>query len=76
MAVPPGYSATAAVVPLRNGRVVCVDRIGAIRWTAKVTGTASPAAGDGLVFVATADAIEAFRETDGGAGWRLPLERP
>jgi outer membrane protein assembly factor BamB len=76
MAVPPTYTETSAYVPLRDGRVVSVDLgSGAVRWTASVAAIASPAAGNGLALVATADAIEAFQEADGKPAWRLPLDR-
>src|SRR5262245_18164904 len=69
-----GFDATTAFVPLRGGEIVAVDLDrGTIRWRAGVATTFTPATGEGLVFAATSDTIEARDATTADVKWRTPL---
>ncbi|HXE79802.1 MAG TPA: PQQ-binding-like beta-propeller repeat protein [Vicinamibacterales bacterium] len=60
-------------VPLRNGRLVSVAiDTGAIRWTIDLPTEPGLTAGEGLVFVATADALVAIG-ADGSRRWSIPI---
>jgi outer membrane protein assembly factor BamB len=62
-----------AFVPLRNGQLVRVDlEKGTIDGSMAIQATQAPAAGDGLVFVTTADALTAV-DARGTIRWSLPL---
>ena len=62
-----------AIVPLRDGRITSVDvDTGRIGWTVEAAATHPPAAGDGLAFVATADALIAL-DLAGAVRWSLPV---
>lgn len=60
-------------VPLRDGRVTSVSLdTGRIGWTIDLAATGALAAGDGLVFAATADALVAIG-TDGSRRWSVAV---
>ena len=70
----PGYDATSAYIPLKDGQLVAVnlDR-GTIRWRRNIATALTPATGDGLVFVVTKDTIEAREAQAGNVRWQAPL---
>jgi outer membrane protein assembly factor BamB len=73
-AATPGYDASSAYIPLKEGRLIAVnlDR-GTVRWRLDVATPFTPATGEGLVFVATDQRIEARDAQTGAARWRTPL---
>ena len=80
-AATPGFDATTAYVPLRADdergikaqlAAVDLDR-GTIRWRLDVTTAFTPATGDGLVFTADDQVIEARDAATGATRWRTPL---
>ena len=73
-AAAPGFDATTAYVPLKDGGLVAVDLDrGTIRWQLEVTAQLTPATGEGLVFIATEQAIEARDALTGATKWQAPL---
>src|SRR5689334_1758824 len=73
-AAAPGFDSTTAYVPLSGGQLVAVDLDrGTIRWRLDVKTAFTPATGEGLVFTADEDAIEARDATTGATKWRTPL---
>src|SRR5689334_21675944 len=59
-AAEPGFDATTAYVPLKDGGLVAVDLDrGTIRWQLEAATQLTPATGEGLVFIATEQSIEA-----------------
>jgi outer membrane protein assembly factor BamB len=68
------FDATTAYVPLRGGELVAVDLDrGVVRWRATLATTFTPATGEGLVFAAAGDAIEARDGATGAIRWRTAL---
>src|SRR5690606_28083725 len=65
---------TTAYVPLREGTLVAfgLDR-GQVRWERDLSTAVMPATGDGLVFVAAGDNIEAVTTADGDTRWRVSI---
>jgi len=62
-----------AFVPIRGGRLTAVNLdSGAIGWVVGAAAEHPPAAGDGLVFLATADGLTAV-EASGATRWSLPV---
>jgi outer membrane protein assembly factor BamB len=73
-AATPGFDATTAYVPLKGGQLVAVDLDrGTVRWRLDVATAFTPATGDGLVFTASEQTIEARDATTGESRWRAPL---
>src|SRR5690242_20254828 len=73
-AATPGFDVTTAYVPLRNGQLVAVDLDrGTIRWRLDVSTGFTPATGEGLVFTADDQVIEAREAATGKTKWRTPL---
>lgn len=73
-AATPGFDATTAYVPLKGGQLVAVDLDrGTVRWRLDVATAFTPATGDGLVFTASDQTIEARDATTGASRWRAPL---
>lgn len=73
-AAPPGFDATTAYVPLKGGQLVAVDlNRGTIRWRLDVTTAFTPATGEGLVFTASEQTIEARDAATGQTKWQSPL---
>jgi outer membrane protein assembly factor BamB len=73
----PGYDLGQAYVPLQSGHVAAVAlQGGAIAWTVEVGPTGSPAAGNGLVFLPVAGAIEAREAATGAVRWRVDMGAP
>ena len=73
-AATPGFDATTAYVPLKGGQLVAVDLDrGTVRWRLDVATAFTPATGDGLVFTASDQTIEAREATTGASRWRAPL---
>ena len=73
-ATAPGYDATTAYIPLKDGKLIAVnlDR-GTIRWSLDVSTSFTPATGDGLVFTVNESTIEAREAQTGAMKWRAPL---
>jgi outer membrane protein assembly factor BamB len=70
----PGFDRSTAYVPLRGGQLVAVDLDrGTIRWRLDVATAFTPATGEGLVFTASDQVIEARDAATGEAKWRVPL---
>lgn len=77
LAAPPAYDATRVFFALDRNRLVAYEILsGKQLWIADAAPLFQPASGDGLVFVAQADAIVALRAEDGSLAWRLPLAEP
>jgi outer membrane protein assembly factor BamB len=73
-AATPGFDATTAYVPLKGGQLVAVDLDrGTVRWRLDVATAFTPATGDGLVFTASEQMIEARDATTGTSRWRAPV---
>ena len=73
-AATPGFDATTAYVPLKGGQLVAVDLDrGTVRWRLDVATAFTPATGDGLVFTASDQMIEARDAATGASRWRAPL---
>jgi len=78
-AAPPGFDATTAYVllkgdELKGGELVAVDLDrGTIRWRLESAGAYTPATGDGLVFTANEQTIEARDAATGTIKWQSPL---
>jgi outer membrane protein assembly factor BamB len=73
-AATPGFDATTAYVPLKGGQLVAVDLDrGTVRWRLDVATAFTPATGDGLVFTASEQTIEARDARTGESRWRAPL---
>jgi outer membrane protein assembly factor BamB len=70
----PGYDATSAYIPLKDGQLVAVnlDR-GTTRWTLDQSTAFTPATGEGLVFTVGEQQIEALDARTGATRWRTPL---
>lgn len=70
----PGYDATSAYIPLKDGQLVAVslDR-GKIRWTLDQSTAFTPATGEGLVFTVSNQVIQALDAETGATRWRTPL---
>lgn len=70
----PGYDATSAYIPLKDGQLVAVDLDrGEIRWTLDQSTAFTPATGEGLVFTVNDRMIEAFDASTGKKTWATPL---
>lgn len=68
-----GLDASAAYVPLRDGRLVAVDLTrGTVRWSIDLATTFAPVTGDGLIFVSGEDRLTAL-DADAAVRWRLPM---
>lgn len=73
-AATPGFDSAGAYVPLKSGELVAVDLDrGTIRWKLGTATSFTPATGDGLVFLATEDGIEARQAITGDLAWRTAL---
>ncbi|MEO7133678.1 MAG: PQQ-binding-like beta-propeller repeat protein, partial [Vicinamibacterales bacterium] len=60
--------------PLKGGQLVAVDLDrGTVRWRLDVATAFTPATGDGLVFTASEQVIEARDASTGASRWRAPL---
>jgi outer membrane protein assembly factor BamB len=72
-AAPAGFDERTAYVPLKDGELIAVTlEDGRIRWKVTLATPFTPAAGDGLVFVAGDGFLAALEEGTGTAVWRLP----
>ena len=70
----PGYDATSAYIPLKDGQLVAVDLDrGTIRWTLDQSTAFTPATGEGLVFTVSEQTLEARDAATGAGKWRTPL---
>jgi outer membrane protein assembly factor BamB len=70
----PGYDATSAYIPLKEGQLIAVDLDrGTIRWTLEQATAFTPATGEGLVFTASDQTIEALDAATGTTRWSTPL---
>jgi outer membrane protein assembly factor BamB len=71
----PAFDAEYAYVSLRTNQLIALHlKDGSQAWSVEYPTTAAPAAGDGLVFVASEDLVEARAQSDGRAVWRRPVE--
>ena len=71
----PGYDATSAYIPLKDGQLVAVDLDrGTIRWTLDQSTAFTPATGEGLVFTVSEQTIEARDAATGAGKWRVERE--
>jgi outer membrane protein assembly factor BamB len=72
---PPACDGVRAHILLRDGSLTAVSlEDGQPSWSVKVAAEAAPAAGDGLVFIGTKDAIEAHSSGNGEIRWRVALQ--
>ncbi len=71
----PGVLSDGVVVPLVDGRVVCLDRDGSVRWTQRLDAALSAVgAGDGLAYVGAAtEELVALDAATGTIEWRGSL---
>lgn len=71
---PPAFDGDNAYLATRDGvvRALSIDS-GIERWQAALASTFTPAVGDGLVFVATGDGVQALDVATGAARWRKTL---
>src|SRR5688572_14583461 len=70
----PGFDDTTAYVPLKGGQLVAVDlNRGTIRWQLDLATAFTPATGEGLVFTASDQVIEARDAATGTVKWQAPL---
>lgn len=73
-AAPPAFDARTAYVPLGGQGLHAIDlERGVVRWRRDVTVAVTPAAGDGLAFVALDGHVEALAAASGRTAWRTPL---
>ncbi len=73
-AAPPAYDSGAAYVPLRDQGLAAIDlERGHVRWRSTLTTAVSPAAGDGLAFLALDGRVEALGAATGGTRWQTRL---
>jgi len=73
-AAPAGFDARAAYVPLKNGQLLAIDLDrGTTRWHVEAATSLQPATGDGLVFIATENLIQAIDAMTGEVRWRAAL---
>jgi outer membrane protein assembly factor BamB len=73
-AASPGFDETTAYVPLKGGQLVAVDlNRGTIRWRLDVATAFTPATGEGLVFTASDQNIEARDVSTGATRWRTSI---
>ena len=77
IAAPPVYESGRVFIVLRDGHVAAVDETdGAVIWQVANQVVGRPAAGGGLLYLATRDELHAL-ETDGGrTRWSVALEAP
>ncbi len=74
---PPAYDGDRAYYPLDGSRIVAYDLRRGIRlWIAPFGTSMQPAAGEGLVFLATRESLLALRAEDGSLAWQLPFADP
>jgi outer membrane protein assembly factor BamB len=73
----PAFNGARGYFPIDGDRLTAYDVVeGREMWTAAVRARSRPVAGDGLVFVESADALMGLSEADGSAAWRLPFPEP
>jgi outer membrane protein assembly factor BamB len=71
----PAFDNDHTYVALRSNQLLALQLSdGKVVWSVECPTTAPPAAGDGLVFVANNDLIEARAAADGRAQWRKPIQ--
>jgi len=71
---PAGFDARAAYVALKSGQLVAIDLDrGTIRWHVEAATSLQPATGDGLVFIATENLIQAIDAITGDVRWQAAL---
>ncbi|MDE3154805.1 MAG: PQQ-binding-like beta-propeller repeat protein [Acidobacteriota bacterium] len=76
-AAPPGFDDLQAYVPETDGHLVAYVLVnGHQRWAIDLPTDTTPAAGGGLVYVATRDAVVAVAADDGHEVWRQPVGGP
>lgn len=70
----PAFDADHVYVPLRNNQLVALTLgDGKTAWSVECPMTASPAAGDGLVYIGSDGLIESRAQAEGRAQWRRPV---
>jgi len=71
----PAFDDERVYVSLRTNELVAsLIKDGTRAWSVECPMTAAPAAGDGLVYVGSEDAIEARNAADGQPKWRRPIK--
>ncbi|HUE90432.1 MAG TPA: PQQ-binding-like beta-propeller repeat protein [Vicinamibacterales bacterium] len=71
---PAGFDQEAAYIPLDGGRLMAIDLDrGRVRWQIALATSATPATGDGMVFVAADAHVIALDQRSGRSLWRTPL---
>ena len=71
---PAGFDQEAAYVPLDGGRLLAIDlERGRVRWQIDLATVATPATGDGMVFVSADAHVIAIDQRSGTTLWRTPL---
>ncbi len=71
---PPGFDGRLGYFPLDDGHLTAVTlATGAEVWTVELSPSSAPAAGDGLVFAATAERLAALHTADGSEAWSIPF---
>lgn len=74
---PAAFDQAHAYLALEDGQVIAMSlENGKISWKSAVEAAGRPAAGNGLVFVPTAQSITALDAGSGQARWRVPIEKP
>ena len=75
LAMPPAFYGSRGYFPIEGDRLAAYDLdTGKELWLTPARTQSTPAAGEGLVFIAEPEALAALRETDGSEAWRLALE--
>jgi outer membrane protein assembly factor BamB len=70
----PAYDGSRGFFSIAGGQIVAYDLVqGSRLWMTDAVTDVQPAAGDGLLFLATPDGIVALQQTDGAERWRLPI---
>jgi outer membrane protein assembly factor BamB len=73
-AASPGFDQQMAYVPLEGGDLMAIDLDeGRVNWTAAVATSATPATGDGMVFVAGDASVVALDQSSGQPLWHAAL---
>lgn len=76
-AASPGFDQQYAYVPLASGSLIAIDlNDGAVKWTVDLATSSTPAAGDGMVFVASDTFVVAVNQASGQTLWRATIGSP
>jgi outer membrane protein assembly factor BamB len=73
-AASPGFDQQNAYVPLAGGSLIAIDlNDGAVKWTVDIATSSTPAAGDGMVFLAGDSFVLALNQETGQTLWRAVI---